>query len=110
MMPKTQPTKKKHSTTSLHSNSKHQPDRVPTASSHAPSGARSLVVLESTPSGGTSIKTSTGGKKTIRNYTPKESSNMLREFESLRNNSVDWRNKQNKKAVMNKNVAKSSPS
>ncbi len=31
------------------------------------------------------------GKKTIRNYTPKESSNMLREFEDKRNNSVDWR-------------------
>ena len=31
------------------------------------------------------------GKKTIRNYTPKESSNMLREFEDRRNNSVDWR-------------------
>ena len=49
-------------------------------------------------------------KKTIRNYTPKESSNMLREFENLRNNSVDWRTKQNKKPVSNKNVAKSSPS
>ena len=33
------------------------------------------------------------GKKTIRNYTPKESSNMLREFEDKRNNSVDWRSK-----------------
>ena len=32
------------------------------------------------------------GKKTIRNYTPKESSNMLREFEDRRNtNSVDYR-------------------
>ena len=31
------------------------------------------------------------GKKTIRNYTPNESSNMLREFEDRRNNSVDWR-------------------
>ena len=32
------------------------------------------------------------GKKTIRNYTPKKSSNMLREFEDRRNtNSVDYR-------------------
>ena len=31
------------------------------------------------------------GKKTIRNYTPKESTALLREFEDRRNNSVDWR-------------------
>ena len=37
------------------------------------------------------------GKKTIRNYTPKESSNMLREFEDRRNNSVDWRGNKHSK-------------
>ena len=38
------------------------------------------------------------GKKTIRNYTPKESSNMLREFEDRRNNSVDYRAKNNSRS------------
>jgi hypothetical protein len=33
-------------------------------------------------------------KKTIRNYTPQASSNMLREFEDRRNNSIDWREKE----------------
>ena len=41
-----------------------------------------------TPSNNPSVSL---GKKTIRNYTPKESSNMLREFEDRRNNSVDYR-------------------
>ena len=79
---------------------------------HASSGARSLVVLETTSSEGMKhLKNpASNNKKTIRNYTPKESSNMLREFENLRNNSVDWRTKQNKKPVSNKNVAKTSPS
>ena len=37
-----------------------------------------------------------GNKKTIRNYTPKESSNMLREFEDRRNtNSHDYRGPKN---------------
>ena len=81
------------------------------SSNHTSSGARSLVVLETSSSEGKRHKSNLNSdKKTIRNYTPKESSNMLRELENLRNNSVDWRTKQNKKSVTNKNVAKSSPS
>ena len=44
------------------------------------------------------------GKKTIRNYTPKESSNMLREFEDRRNNSVDYRD--NKRVAKNHSRSK----
>merc|ERR1719491_1529870 len=40
---------------------------------------------------GSSPSVSLMGKKTIRNYTPKESTALLREFEDRRNNSVDWR-------------------
>lgn len=46
---------------------------------------------------GTKSATSSGvsfNKKTIRNYTPQASSNMLREFEDRRNNSMDWRDKE----------------
>ena len=49
------------------------------------------------------------GKKTIRNYTPKESSNMLREFEDRRNNSVDWRG-QNSKHQKSGGANKTKPS
>lgn len=40
------------------------------------------------------------GKKTIRNYTPKESQSMLREFEDRRNNSADWRKKPRNKPAL----------
>merc|ERR1719322_564510 len=87
------------------------PNKSIASSNHTSSGARSLVVLETSSSEGKRHKSNLNSdKKTIRNYTPKESSNMLRELENLRNNSVDWRTKQNKKSVTNKTVAKSSPS
>ena len=87
------------------------PNKSIASSNYTSSGARSLVALETTSSEGKRLKSNTtSDKKTIRNYTPKESSNMLKELENLRNNSVDWRTKQNKKSVANRNVAKSSPS
>ena len=87
------------------------PNKSIASSNYTSSGARSLVALETTSSEGKRLKSNTtSDKKTIRNYTPKESSNMLKELENLRNNSVDWRTKQNKKSVANKQVAKSSPS
>ena len=101
MIPKSQSSKKQSAS----------PNKSIASSSHTSSGARSLVVLETSSSEGRRLNCNpTSDKKTIRNYTPKESSNMLRELENLRNNSVDWRTKQNKKSVTNKNVAKSSPS
>ena len=87
------------------------PNKSIASSNYTSSGARSLVAVETTSSEGKRLKSNpTSDKKTIRNYTPKESSNMLKELENLRNNSVDWRTKQNKKSVANKQVAKSSPS
>ena len=109
MIPKSH-SSKNQSTNKINSNNKYKTDG---STNHTSSGARSLVVLETTSSEGRSIKSknqTTSDKKTIRNYTPKESSNMLREFENLRNNSVDWRTKQNKKSIANKNVTRSSPS
>ena len=109
MIPKSHSSKNQPNS-KLNPNNKYKTDA---SSNHTSSGARSLVVLETTSSEGRSTKNSShtsSDKKTIRNYTPKESSNMLKEFENLRNNSVDWRTKQNKKSIANKNVTKSSPS
>ena len=64
------------------------PNKSIASSNYTSSGARSLVALETTSSEGKRLKSNpTSDKKTIRNYTPKESSNMLKELENLRNNS-----------------------
>ncbi len=79
-----------NSSLSPHNSMEGSPRMIPRqAAKFQPSPSVTPLGTKSTTSSGVSFN-----KKTIRNYTPQASSNMLREFEDRRNNSMDWRDKE----------------
>ena len=91
-----------NSSLSPHNSMEGSPRMVNTTLSSTVGGTASQFPVQSSSSPGISLM----GKKTIRNYTPKESSALLREFEDRRNNSVDWQAKMQRNSMQESSESK----